>query len=65
MTSRPLKGAHLYFSLAVRIVGADCPQCERNTSQVFWNLEVRSRAITQHNPYNAFRYNALLSTRSR
>ena len=50
MTSRPVKGARLYFSLALRIVGVDCPQCERNTSQVFLNLEVRSRAITQHNP---------------
>ena len=65
MTSRPVKGARLYFSLALRIVGVDCPQCERNTSQVFLNLEVRSRAITQHNPDSASPYNALLSTRSR
>ena len=64
MTSRPVKGARLYFSLALRIVGVDCPQCERNTSQVFLNLEVRSRPITQHNPDSAFSYNALLSTRS-
>jgi len=65
MTSRPVKGARLYFSLALRIDDVDCPQGERNTSQVFLNLEVRNRAITQHNPYSAFPYNALLSTRNR
>ena len=65
MTSRPVEGARLYFSLALRTVSVDCPQCERKTSQVFLNLEVRSRAITQHNPDSASPYNALLSTRNR
>ena len=53
MTSRPVKGAHLYFSLALRIVGVDCPQVlsvrEKDLSS-YLKLEVRSRAITQHNP---------------
>ena len=56
MTSRPVEGARLYFSLALRTVSVDCPQSERNTSQVFLNLEVQSRAITQHNPDIAFPY---------